>query len=366
MPDRGNHLACSVVHGITFQVPKNFRLLEPVSAGPSFLACSAQDHRTGEIVQVKKVEDVALDPTAARRVLRDVRLLRNLRHENILDLRQVLAPSPIGCLTDMYVVTELLEADLGSVLKSSQEITEEHRQFFLYQILRGMKYVHSAGVVHFNLRPWSLLVDSNCDLKISDFTMAHFCENEHAERSPEDRVLQSVRYKAPEVLCLTAPFGKPCDVWSIGCIFAELLKRTPIFKGQKRGHQLLLILQGLGQPGQGAGTLRRAAEEAELRAAAAAPTAREIRRAFVADFAQDSRPEAQDVLASMLALDPQQRPTVQALLTHPYLHLLHAPDDEPESAPLDASDATGFCGTGSDEWSYLRQELLMEVLHYVG
>jgi len=368
MPDRGNHLATFVVHGVTFQVPANYQLLEPVSAGPSFLACSAKDHHTGELVQVKKVEDIALDPTAARRVLQDVRLLRSLRHENILDLRLVLVPNIIGCLTDMYVVTEILEADLGTVLKSTQDITDEHRQFFLYQILRGMKFVHSAGIVHFNLRPWSLLVDSNCDLKISDFSMAHYCPHECAQRLPEDRVLPSVRYKAPEVLCLTMQFGKPSDVWSIGCIFAELMKRQPPFKGQQRTHQLQLVLQGLSQKSEALRTVRRAAEEAELRGAMAAHGAQEARQRFVDNFAQEFRPEARDMLSSMLALDSRQRPTIEALLAHPYLATLHAPDDEPESPLLDEADATtgpGGCASGPEEWAHLRQEILMEVLHYV-
>jgi len=73
---------------------------------------------------------------------------------------------------DIYVVSELMETDLGQIVKSNQALTDDHHQFFIYQILRGLKYIHSAGILHRDLKPRNLLVNSNCDLKICDFGLA--------------------------------------------------------------------------------------------------------------------------------------------------------------------------------------------------
>merc|ERR1719375_2834838 len=111
--------------------------------------------------------------TTAKRTLRELRVLRFLRgHENLMDVQCVFLPGGRATFKDVYVVTEIMECDLSSTLKSSQPLSDEHNQFFLYQILRGLKFVHSARVIHRDLKPRNLLVNSNCELKICDFGMA--------------------------------------------------------------------------------------------------------------------------------------------------------------------------------------------------
>ena len=138
---------------------------------------------------------------------------------------------------DIYIISGLMETDMASILRSPHRLSDEHCQFFLYQILRGLKYVHSAGLVHGSLKPRILLVNSNCDLKISDFWVY---------RPPEERVCNRW-YVAPEVLC-SLEAGAAIDMWALGLIFAEMVTRKPLLPGNSVVHQLQLIIRLIGFP----------------------------------------------------------------------------------------------------------------------
>ena len=98
--------------------------------------------------------------------------MRLLDHENVLGIKTILNPESLENFKEIYVVTELMETDLAQIIKSNQSLSDEHVQFFVYQILRGLKYVHSCNILHRDLKPRNLLVNSNCDLKICDFGLA--------------------------------------------------------------------------------------------------------------------------------------------------------------------------------------------------
>merc|ERR1712242_628450 len=118
-----------------------------------------------------------------------------------IDIRHVFMPGVKESFEDIYVVSELMETDLASILKSPQPLSDDHCQFFLYQILRGLKYVHSAEVIHRDLKPRNLLVNSNCDLKICDFGLAR--ANINTLMTPSASLTDYIAtrwYRAPEVI----------------------------------------------------------------------------------------------------------------------------------------------------------------------
>jgi serine/threonine protein kinase len=119
-------------------------------------------------VAIKKVPNAFDDLVDAKRILREIKLLKYFDHENIITLLDVPKPEGRTGYNDIYIVTDLMETDLHRVIYSRQELTDEHIQYFLYQILRGVLYMHSAGVVHRDLKPSNILANKNCDLKICD------------------------------------------------------------------------------------------------------------------------------------------------------------------------------------------------------
>lgn len=112
-------------------------------------------------------------------------------------------------------------------------------QYFLYQLLRGLKYIHSAGIIHRDLKPSNLLLNANCDLKICDFGLARTSsENEFMTEYVVTRW-----YRAPELLLNSSEYSAAIDVWSVGCIFMELMNRKPLFAGKDHVHQMHLLIE---------------------------------------------------------------------------------------------------------------------------
>lgn len=142
---------------------------------------------------------------------------------------------------DIYFVTELLGTDLHRLL-TAHTLQPEFIQYFVYQILRGLKYVHSAGIIHRDLKPSNILVNENCDLKICDFGLARI-------QDPQMTGYVSTRYyRAPEIMLTWQRYDVEIDVWSTGCIFAEMFQGEPIFPGNDHVHQFTIITELLGSP----------------------------------------------------------------------------------------------------------------------
>ena len=160
----------------------------------------------------------------------------------------MLYPADTVNFRDVYIVTNLMESDLDKIIGSNQSLTDQHYKYFLYQILRGLKYVHSANVIHRDLKPSNLLVNANCDLALCDFGLSRGLA---AHDEPDLTLTEYVVtrwYRAPELLCDVSNYGKGVDIWSIGCIFAEMICRRPFFQGQNPHNQLAVIVDCLGAP----------------------------------------------------------------------------------------------------------------------
>jgi serine/threonine protein kinase len=121
----------------------------------------AKDTKKDRYVAIKKMERTFEHVLFAKRTLRELKILRLLHHENVIELKTIIKPKSSDKFDELYAIFQLMETDLGSIIKSDQELSLDHVQFFIYQVLRGMKYVHSAGILHRDLKPKNLLVNSN-------------------------------------------------------------------------------------------------------------------------------------------------------------------------------------------------------------
>jgi len=340
------------------EVSKRYTVLEPVGQGAYGIVCAAKDEVTSEHIAIKKIENTFEHITFTKRTLRELRILRHLRHENLIDVRSIFLPGVKAEFDDIYVISELMETDLASILKSAQPITDDHCQFFLYQILRGMKYVHSAQVIHRDLKPRNLLVNANCDLKICDFGLARvsFLEREF-QCCPMTEYVCTRWYRAPEVLCSWIDYTTAIDIWSIGCIFAEMLGRKPIFPGHNTQHQLQLIINILSAP--------KSEELRKIPNAKCRDFIEKLPKSQGTPFStvyRDASGDAIDFLQKMLQFDPDKRATVAQVLQHPYLAQLYCPEDEPTRQSLDTADFE--FERRKIDIKALREELFHEVMHY--
>jgi len=189
--------------------------------------------------------NVFLNLVSSKRVYREIKMLCYFKHENVLSAVDILQPPHIDFFQEIYVITELMQSDLHKIIVSSQPLTADHVKVFLYQILRGLKYLHSARILHRDIKPGNLLVNSNCLLKICDFGLARV-EETRGRCMTQEVVTQY--YRAPELLMGTKHYTSAIDMWSVGCIFAELLGRRILFQAQTPILQLELITDLLGTP----------------------------------------------------------------------------------------------------------------------
>lgn len=250
--------------------------------------------------------------------MRELRLLKLLKHENIINIETIILPKSREDFEDVYVISEMMDTDLTSIIKSDQPLTEEHYKFFLYQLLRGLKYIHSAKIVHRDLKPRNLLVNSNCDLKICDFGLARpLFKNMKANVLTE--YVATRWYRAPELLLSANTYTTSVDMWSVGCIFAEMLQRKPFLPGTDTKNQIELICEYLGTPDLD--NIKNIPEESK-KLIKNLPKNKKNGRDFTKLFCE-APPEAIDLLKKLLLFDPEKRITVEQALQHPYLADLH-------------------------------------------
>ncbi|KAI9003682.1 kinase-like domain-containing protein [Gaertneriomyces semiglobifer] len=301
---------------------RKYKLIRELGQGAYGIVCAAQNLETGTEVAIKKVQKVFEKSILAKRALREIKLLRHFNgHENIISMLDMDVIDP-SSFTEIYLVQELMEADLHQIIRSEQPLTDAHFQYFVYQICRGLKFIHSANVLHRDLKPGNLLVNADCELKICDFGLARGLSD--TQQGFMTEYVATRWYRAPEIMLSFRNYTKAIDMWSVGCIFAELLGGKPLFKGRDYVDQLNQILSILGTPDDT--TLRRIGSERAQLYIRSLPRMRKIPWTQLYPRAP---PSALDLLEKLLTFDPAQRITVEQALAHPYLEAYHDEEDEP-------------------------------------
>ncbi|CAN6573877.1 unnamed protein product [Malus baccata var. baccata] len=307
-----------------------YKIQEVIGKGSYGVVCSAIDTHTGEKVAIKKIHDIFEHISDAARILREIKLLRLLRHPDIVEIKHIMLPPSRRDFKDIYVVFELMESDLHQVIKANDDLTREHYQFFLYQLLRALKYIHTANVYHRDLKPKNILANANCKLKICDFGLARVAFNDTPTTIFWTDYVATRWYRAPE-LCgsFFSKYTPAIDIWSIGCIFAEVLTGKPLFPGKNVVHQLDLMTDLLGTPSLD--TISRVRNEKARRYLTS------MRKKPPVCFAQkfpNADPLALRLLERLLAFDPKDRPTAEQALADPYFKGLSRIEREPLCQPI--------------------------------
>ncbi|KAM3395947.1 mitogen-activated protein kinase 19 [Capsicum galapagoense] len=307
-----------------------YKILEVIGKGSYGVVCAALDTHTGEKVAIKKITDIFEHISDAIRILREVKLLRLLRHPDIVEIKRIILPPSRREFRDIYVVFELMESDLHHVIKANDDLTSEHHRFFLYQMLRALKFMHTANVYHRDLKPKNILANANCKLKICDFGLARVAFSDTPTTIFWTDYVATRWYRAPE-LCgsFFSKYTPAIDIWSIGCIFAEVLTGKPLFPGKSVVHQLDLITDLLGTPPADiiSGVRNEKARKylTDMKKKSPVP--------FTEKFPK-ADPLALRLLQRLLAFDPKDRPTAEEALADPYFKGLAKIEREPSSQPI--------------------------------
>uniref|UniRef100_F7H6W8 mitogen-activated protein kinase n=1 Tax=Callithrix jacchus TaxID=9483 RepID=F7H6W8_CALJA len=260
-------------------------------------------------------------PGVRRRVLIPVP-----RATQVIGLLDVFTPATsIEDFTEVYLVTTLMGADLNNIVKC-QALSDEHVQFLVYQLLRGLKYIHSAGIIHRDLKPSNVAVNEDCELRILDFGLARQADEEMTG------YVATRWYRAPEIMLNWMHYNQTVDIWSVGCIMAELLQGKALFPGSDYIDQLKRIMEVVGTPSPEV-LAKISSEHARTYIQSLPP----MPQKDLSSIFHGANPLAIDLLGRMLVLDSDQRVSAAEALAHAYFSQYHDPEDEPEAEPYDES-----------------------------
>uniref|UniRef100_A0A915EAF0 Mitogen-activated protein kinase n=1 Tax=Ditylenchus dipsaci TaxID=166011 RepID=A0A915EAF0_9BILA len=316
----------------------------------------ATDSRNQKSVAIKKIARAFAALTLIKRTLREIRILRELRHDNIVSVIDMFSAEGFQD-RDIYLVMDLMETDLHQIIHSTQKLTEQHNQYFLYQILRGLKFIHSVGIVHRDIKPSNLLVNGNCLLKIADFGMARSIEQCIREEGSIMTQYVSTRwYRAPELLFSLLDYDTKVDMWSAGCIFAEMIMRRQLFPGRDAAMQIKMIVCYLGSPD--AEVMERISSDLVKAWIEKCGTRPPLPWTTILPKATL---KAADLIDKMMQVAPWKRCSAEDALAHTYLDLYHDLENEPVGSTKVQFDADAI---EQLDPGLLKDSLLSEAVYF--
>ncbi|KAL0051829.1 hypothetical protein WJX82_002742 [Trebouxia sp. C0006] len=318
-----------------------YEKVEKIGEGTYGVVYRARDRNTGVTIALKKIRLEQEEEGVPSTAIREISLLKELQHNNVVRLEDVVHSDK-----KLYLVFEYLDLDLKKHMDSHPNFGANHQlvkvkpvpvactrpsrgktaanmqhlpnmaltasvtlQYYLYQMLQGIAYCHSHRVLHRDLKPQNLLLDrQNNSLKLADFGLARAFGIPVRAYTHE---VVTLWYRAPEILLGAKHYSTPVDVWSLGCIFAEMINMKPLFPGDSEIDELFKIFRVLGTPHEG--TWPGVSQFADFK-----DTFPKWDRLPWRDMVPSLEPLGLDLLSQMLRYEPQKRITARAAVKHPY------------------------------------------------
>eukprot|EP01121_Diplochlamys_sp_Union-15-3_P016095 TRINITY_DN5416_c0_g2_i1.p1 TRINITY_DN5416_c0_g2~~TRINITY_DN5416_c0_g2_i1.p1 ORF type:complete len:317 (-),score=64.34 TRINITY_DN5416_c0_g2_i1:56-961(-) len=282
-----------------------YKKLEKIGEGTYGVVYKAKNKETGQLIALKKIRLEHEDEGVPSTAIREISILRELKHPNVVDLLDV-----INLSSKLFLVFEFLDQDLKKYIDMVQVVDPLLVKSYMYQLLDGMLFCHTHRILHRDLKPQNLLIDKNGALKIADFGLARaFC----VPLRPYTHEVVTLWYRAPEVLLGSKEYSAPLDIWSIGCIFAELVTKKPLFPGDSEIDQIYRIFRTLGTP-----------SEEEWPGVTKLDNYRvnfpKWKKQPLNEVIPKMDPQGLNLLKSMLTYQPSKRISAKAALQHPYFN----------------------------------------------
>ncbi|KAI1818737.1 Pkinase-domain-containing protein [Poronia punctata] len=297
---------------------ENYDKLNDIEEGAYGWVARAREISTGTVVALKRLK---IDSVESKRTglpetgLREIQILKDCSHKNIVGLREVVVGEDTSRIENIFLVLEFVEHDLKSVLEDMPEpFLASEVKTLLLQLASGVAYLHDHWILHRDLKTSNLLLNNRGQLKIADFGMARYVGDPPPQLT---QLVVTLWYRAPELLLGTKTYGAAIDMWSVGCIFGEILTREPLLPGKNEVDTLTKIFELCGIPTDESWPgFRRLPNARSLRLPSKnshAVTGSVIRAKFPLLTAAGSA-----LLSGLLSLNPDARPTARQILQHEY------------------------------------------------
>ncbi|KAG9459791.1 hypothetical protein H6P81_004299 [Aristolochia fimbriata] len=296
-------VAGEAIKGWTPRRADTFEKLDKIGQGTYSNVYKARDTLSGKIVALKKVRFDNLEPESVKFMAREILILRRLDHPNVVKL-EGLVTSRMSC--SLYLVFEYMEHDLAGLAASPGiKFTEPQVKCYMHQLLSGLEHCHNRGVLHRDIKGSNLLLDNGGVLKIADFGLASFFDPNH--KQPMTSRVVTLWYRPPELLLGATDYGVGVDLWSAGCILAELLAGKPIMPGRTEVEQLHKIFKLCGSPTE------EYWKKSKLPHATIFKPQQPYKRCIAETF-KDFPPSSLPLIETLLAIDPIERKTASDAL----------------------------------------------------
>jgi cyclin-dependent kinase 2 len=281
-----------------------YQKLEKIGEGTYGVVYKSRDRVTNELIALKKIRLESDDEGVPSTAIREISLLKEITHPNVVKLKDIVHTD-----LKLFLVFEFIEQDLKRHLDSFPgQLPDMTVKNYMYQILTGLLWCHSHRVLHRDLKPQNILIDRRSVVKLADFGLAR------AFGLPINTLTHEVVtlwYRAPEILLGAKQYSAPVDIWSVGCIFAELAHKKPFFMGDSEIDQLFKIFRVLGTP-----------YEENFPGVTELPYFKysfpKWKPTNLANLAPNLCDKGVDLLSRMLCYDPSRRIHAKDALKHPY------------------------------------------------
>ena len=315
-------------------VLRKYDILQKLGKGAYGIVWRAQSKQTKEVVALKKIFDAFQNATDAQRTFREIHLLREMSsHEHIIRLHSVLKADNDR---DIYLIFEYMETDLHAAIRANI-LQEIHKQYILWQSLKALKYMHSAELLHRDMKPSNLLLNSDCLMKVADFGLARSLRASPAtgamldSTDPPQPLTDYVAtrwYRAPEILLGSSRYTFGVDMWSVGCILGEMILGKPVFPGSSTMNQLEKVMELVGKPD--AVAIAKVSQYApslceQVQGMPSAASDEDARERWRRKLPADTSDDAIDLMMQLLRFNPDDRLTAEQALEHRYVAQFHDP-----------------------------------------
>uniref|UniRef100_A0A1B6LED4 Protein kinase domain-containing protein n=2 Tax=Graphocephala atropunctata TaxID=36148 RepID=A0A1B6LED4_9HEMI len=284
----------------------DYTRIEKIGEGTYGVVFKGKNKKTGELVAIKKIRMESEDEGIPSTAIREVSLLKELVHPNIVHLQETLMDE-----TRLYLIFEFLPMDLKKYLdsfESGKYMEPSEVKSYLYQLLQALLYCHTRRILHRDLKPQNLLIDNKGLIKVADFGLGRAFGVPVRVFTHE---VVTLWYRAPEVLLGSTRYSCPVDVWSIGCIFSEMATRHPLFQGDSEIDQLFRIFRVLSTPTEE--TWPGVSQLPDYK-----PTFPNWTQNNLSTHAKNIDDKGLGLLQKMLIYDPSERISAKAALKHNY------------------------------------------------